>query len=281
MLALRPKPAPFTRVSKFLVIALAASSLPMQSVAASLNVYLSAPGSQSTYIGLASTEDFNSLTPGVQTTPFVSAIGTYQFSNTARFGAVAADQYGGANGSQYVGLGAQAGSAAPVTLDLSQNATYFGFWWSAGDASNGISFYYNDTLLSRLSTADILTLLSSNGGNVTAIDQSVYTKQSYFGNPNSGGDSTEPFAYVSVFANQTGFNRIVFDNSGSSGSGFETDNHSVYLGAAQPNGASVFVESTPAVAIPNIFAAPEPAGVALSGLGFLGLSFALRRRKQA
>ena len=279
-MAFTPKGFLPDRFSKLFVVASVFSFLPLQSVAASLNVYLSAPGSQSTYIGLANTETFNSLTPGVQTTPFASAIGTYEFSNTAKFAAVAADQYGGADGSQYVALGAQSRSSAPVTLQLSNNATYFGFWWSAGDVNNGISFYYNDTLLSRLSTADIVSLLSSNGGHVTAIDQTVYAENSYYGNPNNGSNSREPYAYVSVFANQTGFNRIVFDNSGRAGSGFETDNHSVYLGAVQPNGASVFVESAPAVAIPGIFAAPEPVSLGLSVLGLTGIALAGRRHRR-
>ncbi len=212
---------------------------------------------------------------GIQSAPYASAIGTYQFSSTSHFAALAADQYGGANGSHYVSLGAQSHSTAPVTLQLNTPATYFGFWWSAGDANNGLSFYYNNTLLARLSTGDIVHLLTANNGVVTAVNGSTYAKGSYYGNPNNHLDTGEPFAYVDIFAQNTGFNRIVFDNSGTTASGFETDNHSIYLGAAEPNGASVFVENVPAVAV---LVSPEPA-TALTGLAALCVAVLLRRKR--
>ncbi len=249
-------------------IALVAAVLPAISSAASLNIYLSNPGSQSTYISGATTENFNTLPLGIKSTPYASAIGTYQFSSTSHFAVLAADQYGGANGSDYVSVGVQSQSSTPVDLDLSRAANYFGFWWSAGDPNNGISFYYNTTLLTRITTATIVSLLSAHNGSVTAVNGSTYSKSSYYGNPNNGRDAGEPFAYVDVFAGGTEFNRIVFDNSGTSGSGFESDNHSVYFGSAGPNGASVFVENVPAVAVTGA----EPASIVLSLLGLIGLA---------
>ena len=265
-----------SRTSRFLLAALAAATLPALTGAASLDVYLSAPGNQTTYIAGAKTETFNSLPLGRQSTPFNSAIGTYQFNSSSRFASLNADQYGGANGSRYVSLGVQSGSAMPVTLELTKAATYFGFWWSAGDPNNGLSFYYNDTLLTRLTTANIITILNANHGVVTALDGAQYARASYYGNPNNRLDANEPFAYVNIFAQNTGFNKIVFDNSGQLGSGFETDNHSVFTGAASPTPPSVFVESVPAI---RVAFTPEPNTVALAGLSAFGLAFLLRRRK--
>ncbi len=256
-------------------IALAAVVLPAISSAASLNIYLSSPGSQSTYISGATTESFNTLPLGIKSTPYVSSIGAYQFSSTSHFAVLSADQYGGANGSDYVALGAQSHSSTPVDLDLVRPANYFGFWWSAGDVNNGISFYYNTTLLTRITTATIVSLLSAHNGTVTAVNGSTYSKSSYYGNPNNHLDASEPFAYVNVFAGGTEFNRIVFDNSGATGSGFESDNHSVYFGAAAPNGASVFVETVPAVAVNGV----EPASLLLSVLGMIGLAAAVAWKK--
>ncbi len=278
MLFEQPKLVYGSRISSFLIAAaLAAATLPTLTAAASLDVYLSAPRDQATYIAGAKTENFNSLPSGSQTKPFNSTIGAYEFSSSSRLVGLNADQYGGAYGSRYVSLGAQSGSATPVTLQLTKPATYFGFWWSAGDPNNGLSFYYNDTLLTRLVTADIITILNANNGVVTALNGSHYAKGSYYANPNNGRDAAEPFAYVNIFAKDTGFNKIVFDNSGLTASGFETDNHSVFSGDASPTLASVFVESGPAI---HISATPEPNTVALAGLGVFGFALLLRRRKQ-
>lgn len=255
-----------------------AALLPGLCAAASLDVYLSAPGEQSSYVAGANTETFNTLPAGIQTTPYVSAIGTYEFSPVARFASLNADQYGGADGSRYVSLGAQSASSNAVTLQLGGPNNYFGFWWSAGDSSNGVSFYYNSIFLARLSTADIVGLLGGSGGSVTAVNGTTYSSSLYYGNPNNRSqDGSEPFSYVNVFAENTRFNRIVFDNSGQSGSGFESDNHSVHNGAAAPNGPSVFVESVPTVPVET----PEPAALSLSAAGLFGLSLVLRRRREA
>ncbi len=252
-----------------------AAMLPGLAAGASLDVYISAPGEQSTYLAGATTETFNTLPLGIQTSPYNSSVGTYQFGNDSTFAVLNADQYGGASNSQYVALGSQSQSSAPVTLSLTAPATYFGFWWSAGDANNGLSFYADNTLLTRITTADIIHLLESSGGSVTAVNGSTYTSGSYFGNPNNGYDGGEPFAYVDIFARGTAFNKIVFDNSGTTGTGFETDNHSVFSGVAEPNGPSVFIESLPA----SITTTPEPTEILLTGLGLVVSGFVFRRRK--
>ena len=256
--------------------AFAAALLPRSVSAASLNAFLSAPGVQSTYIVGAKTENFNALPPGVQATPYVSSIGTYLFSKTSGFAVVDAGKYGGANGSDYVSVGTQSESSVPVTLALKSPATYFGFWWSAGDPNNALSFYWDNTLLARVRTADVVGLLNASDGVVTAVDGKQYAKSRYYGNPNNGRDGGEPFAYVNVFADDTAFNKVVFDNSGTTSTGFETDNQSAYWGAVQPAGASMLVKKAPAVAITLT---PEPASVALSGMGVLSFALLLRRRK--
>ena len=268
----------FTRVSHIAQVLAVAAALPFAASAGSLGVYLSAPGVQSTYVQGATTETFDSLPTGIQTTPFDSAIGTYQFSSTDKFAVVNADSYGGANGSKYVSIGAQSGSSAPVTLDLKTPANYFGFWWSAGDVNNGLTFYYNNTLITRLTTADIVDILGGTSGHVTAINGVTYNSSQYYGNPNNSRDASEPFAYVNVIATNTGFNKIVFDNSGQTGSGFESDNHSVALGNIKPQTTSVFVESVPTI---DLTVSPEPAPMALFGFGFLAFGLRARWKKKA
>lgn len=248
-----------TVAAVFLMTAMCANS-------ASIGVYLSQPGVQSTFVDAALTETFDGLATGNYSSPLVSAIGTYQLSPSAQLHVGNADQYGGAHGTQYISLGAQSGTSDPVTLALGQHYNYFGFWWSAGDPLNGITFYHEGIELARFSTADITNLLS--GSTVTAIDGSVYDTAQYKGNPNTGQNSHENYAYVNIILNGASFNSVKMDNSGSTGSGFETDNHSVYLGNVKVPGASVLVTEINQVADHNV---PEPAtaGFLTAGLVFL------------
>ncbi len=242
-----------------LVIAMFCGSLQASQIA----VYLSAPSSESSTVtfsgGVTSTtETFNSGSGRYSS--YTSAIGTY----TGPILIQAADQYGGANGSNYMVFGAQNSSSAPVTLTLNAPADYFGFWWSAGDANNGITLYSSGTKLAHLSTADISNLLS--GQKVTALNGQQYNSSQYYCNPNNTSqDCSEPFAYVNLVATGLTFDTIVFDNSNTTGTGFESDNHTVANGTAIVPTTSVTVENL-------VLATPEPGTTVLllSALGLLG-----------
>jgi hypothetical protein len=224
-----------------------------------ISVYLSAPDLQSTFVTGATTETWDEATAGTYQT-YAGTIGNYGVTGQDSFVIQAADQFGGANGSQYMTFGAQSGNANPVQLTLTSPATYFGFWWSAGDANNGISFYDGSTLVGRFSTSTILSLLQA--PSVTAVDGAVYQSSTYFGNPNNGQDGGEHFAYVNFLDTGGNITSIVFDNSGATGSGFESDNHSVYNGPVTIAPTAVFVSTV---------GTPEPATWALwlGGFGVL------------
>lgn len=247
----------------FILLLLSSAGLHKASAQA-LEAYIEAPGDQSTSLTSADgvlTETFDSLPLGDQTTPYVSAIGTYQFSSTAQGDIVAADQYGGANGSQYLAFGAESGTSAPITINLNGNYNYFGFWFSAGDANNGVTFYSNGTEFARFSTATILTLLNQ-GSTVTSLNGTTYLSSAYFGNPNGTNEDTgEPFAYVEIVTVGTTFNTVVLDNSGSTGTGFESDNDSVAVG-------DITLPSTD-VMVTGLAVVPEPAHYAILLAGLL------------
>jgi len=241
------------------------------SQASQIGVYLSAPTNQSSTVSFANgvtstTETFNS--GNGRYSSYTSAIGTY----TGNILIQAADQYGGANGSNYMTFGAQNSSSSPVTLTLSTAANYFGFWWSAGDANNGITLYSAGTKLVHLSTADITSLLS--GPKVTAINGQQYNSSQYFCNPNNTSqDCGEPFAYVNLIAGAgVTFDTIVFDNSNTTGSGFESDNHTVANGTAILPNTSVVVENL-------VTATPEPGSFTLLTCGLALLAWGITRRK--
>src|SRR5271168_622815 len=233
-----------------------------------ISVYLSAPSAQSTFVTGATTETWNEATPGTYQT-YAGTIGNYGVTGQDSFVIQAADQFGGANGSQYMAFGAQSGNASPIQLVLTSPATYFGFWFSAGDANNGISFYDGSTLVGRFSTAPILSSLQA--PTVTAVDGATYQSSAYFGNPNNTSeDAGEPFAYVNFLVTGGDITRIVFDNSGLTGTGFENDNQSVYNGSVAVAPTGVFVST---------LGAPEPATWAL-WLGGLGILAGFRPRRQ-
>lgn len=201
---------------------------------ATIMAYVSAPGVQASYLTAADgaiIETFNSLSTGNRTTDYVSSIGTYQLSNSTPFNIQAANQFGGAGGNgKYMTFGAQSGTSSPIQLDLSQAANYFGFWWSANDANNSVAFYSGSSLLGTLTAAQLSGGIPNNS-QVVALNGGTYNTSQYYGNPNSGQDTSEVFTYVNIIASGVTFNRIVLSNNGQTGTGFETDNHTIYLGS--------------------------------------------------
>jgi RHS repeat-associated protein len=214
-----------------------------------LSVYLSPSGQQSTTVAGVATETFDALSTGIQSTAYVSAagIGTYTGSSTQPFAIVAPNEFGGATDStsstptNYFAVGTESGSTSPVNLALTQPVSYFGFWWSAGDAYNRIALYSGSSLYGTFSTADLLGFLNNGTGTINAINGTAYETSAYFGNPNitsGSNDSDEPFAYVSFAITGATITQIVFYNTSTS-TGFESDNHSVIF-----NGNTVTIPTT-------------------------------------
>jgi hypothetical protein len=221
-----------------------------------LTVYLSQPGAQSTTVVGAATETFDALsTANPHTSPYLSTagIGTYGGSATNPFAILSHDMYGGAidsssNGAatNYYAVGKASNSTNAAYLTFTQPVSYFGFWWSAGDAYNRVAIYSGNTLCGSFSTADLLSFLKNGTGTITALNGSTYKTSAYFGNPNlasGSNDSTEPFAYVSFSITGVMITQVAFYNTSTSSS-FKSDNHS-----------AIFSGNT--VTIPTTFAKVE------------------------
>ena len=139
---------------------------------------------------------------------------------------IKADIYGGApsatspKGTSYAveGLGA----VKQTTLSLNQASSYFGLYWSAGDAANDLKFYNKGNLVADFTTANLMNLLP----------------KSYYGNPiatgpNAGKDAGEPFGFINFFGNaKTTWDKIVFTNT--TNSGFEADNYTSRVNGWNP-----------------------------------------------
>ena len=219
-------------------------------VRADLIVSIDAPGVQASTVTGAGvkTETFNGFNTGTYSS-LNTAVGTVSSAN-GKIAVLGADIYGGAGGtSNYLALGAQSGSASPATLvTLGGAQGYFGFWWSAADVNNQLSFYSGNQLIASFNTAFVLSAINK-----------LPNASKYFGNPNNGGDPSEPFAYMNFTGTSgTTITSVVFANSSSTGTGFESDNWTI-----SPTAPAII----PGTIIPGaITAVPEPATIQLAAI---------------
>lgn len=174
-----------------------------------------------------------------------------------------ADQYGGAGGT---GKYAVTFASSGYTLDLSSTApggiTYFGFWLSALDRGNTVTFYNAGTRLFTFAAADAKTFINT-----------LPLSSSYYGNPNApylGRNSGEPYAFLNFYATAgVSFDQIVFAEIPQAG-GYESDNHTV--GQWETQSGTI---------IPNAGAVPEPETWALMIGGFALVGLSMRSRSRA
>jgi hypothetical protein len=221
------------------------------------------PGTQTSTSGffVVGVEDFNGRATGAGQ-DFISDFGgSSVFTGTyTGVGVSNANQFGGADGA---GQFANAPSRATYTLDLAstepQGVTYFGFWLSALDGNNNLTFFQGGQELFTFNAADARSFINGlpNSGD-------------YFGNPNApfaGQNSREPYSFLNFYARgNTRFDQVVF-SQGTSG-GYESDNHTVgrwsRISGTVVSGSDVV---------------PEPASWAMLIAGFGLVGAAMRRRQ--
>lgn len=234
-----------TRLVPFLT--LSALSLSLLNARADIVVNFENPGVQASTVPGVTTETFDHDTlPVGDYVSFNSAIGIYSGPRQDKnFRINAPDAYGGSNQTNYFVIGNQSGTT-DATLDLGQDRAYFGFYWGAGDRLNELELYNDNNLIFTYTVGDIISAINARSDSAQ-----------YYGNPNNGQNTAEPYAYLNFNAtNGTVFDKVVFRNV--LGTGFETDNHSV---RTEPVGV------------------PEPGAVALLVTGGIsGLGLAIRRR---
>lgn len=163
--------------------------------AQSLGLFLSPPGEQNTTRAGAIVEGFSGATGAIGATGNF-AVGAWS-GVTGTVNRAAANSFGGAGGTgSYLGLS----NGSQVSVTLTGDRKYVGFWWSAGNTGNTIEFYDDTNNLLATFTTNSLTTLLSGGGNITAINGNQYAKAAYFGNPNppSGRNTGEAYGYVNL-----------------------------------------------------------------------------------
>jgi hypothetical protein len=205
-------------------------------------------GSFNSSLSGTSVETFNNLAPGVYNNVSWNGVGTID-----QVSVLSANQYGGApygsgsSSSPYSGASPYAvqsassslGGVQNTTLHLNSPSSYFGLYWSAGDAANQISFYNGQTLVGSFSTQSLMDKLPS----------------SYYGNPNTygsfgGKDSQEPFGFINFLGGSgTSWDTIVLSDTASSG--FESDNWTSRVDGWNPAGDGS-LPGTPVVNLQSI-----------------------------
>lgn len=172
-----------------------------------------------------------------------------------------ADQYGGAGGSgKYAVTFGSSGYSLNLSSTIPGGVNYFGYWLSALDKGNQVSFYSSGKLLFTFAPQDVITEVNRHANHA-----------SYYGNPNAsrlGNNSGEPYIFLDFFADHGNFDKVVFAENPQVG-GYESDNHTV----------GHFVTKGTGTSIPLINSAvPEPAtwGMMIAGFGMVGSG--MRRR---
>ncbi|MEH2374840.1 Npun_F0296 family exosortase-dependent surface protein [Nostoc sp.] len=206
----------------------------------------------------AHVQTFDAQTTGYSTAGFQSNDGTLNVGSYKTTLIQNADQYGGAGGTgKYFDVNANISGQTVSTLNLTTAQSYFGLWWSAGDANNVLTFLSKNKVVQTITTADVVSYI----GNLA-------NKASYYGNPNStfkNQNSGEPYAFINFYDVAGTFDQVQFSNIG--GTGFESDNHTVATSYKSITG--------------NVVTKAVPESSSLLGvlvIGFVGASSVMTRR---
>ena len=164
-----------------------------------------------------SVENFSGMSAGLYKNVSWAGVGTIN-----QVSLINDNQYGGVPGtSTYPVQSSSVGNGVKsTTISLNHESSYFGLYWSAGDAANTLSFYNGSTLVGQFTTKSLMDKLPSG----------------YNGNPNPanlGQDKNEPFGFVNFSGlNGTSWDQIVLGNAASSG--FESDNWTTRVNGWDP-----------------------------------------------
>jgi len=160
--------------------------------------------------------DFNSQSTG--TDGFSESNGTTTYTYSSNLEIKNANQWGGANGSKFI-TQKSLDSIRSYTINVNEEQKYFGFWWSAGDPYNKITFKKDGVIVAEFKTEDLVNFINSSG---------VENTDSYYGNPafnSDGGHENEPFSFVNIFFKKGSYDQIVVATLTAGGAAFESDNH--------------------------------------------------------
>ena len=127
--------------------------------------------------------------------------------------------YGGAYRSKFITNYENANQSNCYRVRVSEPQKFFGFWWSAGDSYNKLTFKNNGTEVATFLTSDLKSFIDGSNVNNTS---------EYYGNPNNTSENPgEPYAFVNIFFDVgIAYDEVVFETTHPQGHArFESDNH--------------------------------------------------------
>jgi hypothetical protein len=175
--------------------------------------------------------------------------GAYKGVNVIGF-----NQYGGAEhqGAYAVaGLGVTSSYSIAFSDTGANGINYFGYWLSALDAGNTVEFFNDGTSLGTFDPANVIAALGASSAD-------------YRGNPYTGENIGERYAFLNFYLTAGTFDQIVFLQKPGT-AGYESDNHTVGWYNKIGDGTE----------IPGV---PEPATWAMMILG-IGMAGGVMRRR--
>ena len=177
------------------------------------------PFATSSSLSNTSEFDFNNLDNGLNTDVSWDGVGTFDslyIADANVWGGAYEESTGQTSKFSWVG----SNWTPTTTLTLDQSSSYFGFWWSAGDGNNQLTFYDNDNIVAQYTTESMFGSLN--------------LSQDYYGNPLTGQNPGEPYAFINFFGDaETSWNKIEFTQTG--GGGFESDNYTTRVETFNPD----------------------------------------------
>ena len=268
-----------TKTTAFVLALMASAAVASTANAAFVVSYEGeAPGVENTTatFSVGGVETFDSQTPYAYPNSFTTTFGTSGTGGTINGTYTAdtgngvevlpADQYGGAGGTgNYIVAFSGTPYSLSLATDIPGGVNYFGYWLSALDKGNFVTFYgESGQKLFTFNPQDVIDTIN------THADPSQY-----YGNPNTvnylhGQNSSEPYVFVNFFDKDGSFSKVSFSENG--GGGYESDNHTVGHYLTQGQGTTVTLNN-------SVSGVPETSTWAMMILGVGAIGAVLRRRR--
>ncbi|MEL6930081.1 MAG: Ig-like domain-containing protein [Cyanobacteria bacterium J06600_6] len=195
--------------------------------------------------------DFNSQSNG--TDGFVKSHNNTTYTYSSDLEIKNANQWGGSEGSKFI-TQERLESIRSYKIEVNEDQKYFGFWWSAGDPHNKITFKKDGVNVAEFKTRDLVNFINSSDVTNTA---------NYYGNPSwseSGGHENEPFSFVNIFFKQGSYDEIIVATLTEGGAAFESDNHTFSAEDLDIQG-EVLPDATTSAAVNDVIATDEDTSI--------------------